>query len=139
MAERPVVVGVDGSEESLHALEFAFEEAAARGAGLVAVHVWHRLPSLLTGSGEADWVAARAHRRLAQALAGWREKYPGVAVRQDVVPGHPARMLACYSARADLVVIGRHSGPGTGPAVASVQHTLLNHARGPVAIVPAAR
>ena len=44
-----------------------------------------------------------------------------------------------YSARADLVVIGRHSGPGTGPAVASVQHTLLNHARGPVAIVPAAR
>ena len=45
-------------------------------------------------------------------------------------------MLACYSARADLVVIGRHSGPGTGPAVASVQHSLLNHARGPVAIVP---
>jgi hypothetical protein len=60
-------------------------------------------------------------------------------VRQDVVPGHPARMLACYSARADLEVIGRHSGPGAGPAVASVQHTLLNHARGPVAIVPAAR
>lgn len=136
---REVAVGVRDPDDATEALGFAFEEAAARGAGLVAVHAWHRLPSPLAGSDEADRVAARAGCRLDEALTGWREKYPGVAVRRDVVPGHPARMLACYSARADLVVIGRHDGPGTGPPVGSVQHTLLNHARGPVAIVPATR
>ena len=30
------------------------------------------------------------------------------------------------------VVIGRHGSPGIG----SIQHALLDHARGPVAIVP---
>ena len=69
---------------------------------------------------------------LSAALDRWREKYPDVRVRHDVIHGHPARMLANYSARADLVVIGRHGDPGIG----SVQHALLDHARGPVAVVP---
>lgn len=55
-----------------------------------------------------------------------------VRVRHDVIHGHPARVLANYSARADLVVIGRHGDPGIG----SVQHALLDHARGPVAVIP---
>ena len=52
-------------------------------------------------------------------------------------PAHPASVLASYSARADLVVIGRHGGPVTGPAVGAIQHSVLHHARGPVAVVPA--
>jgi nucleotide-binding universal stress UspA family protein len=51
------------------------------------------------------------------------------------VHGHPGRALVGLSARADLVVVGRHSdhqGPG------SVRHAVLNHAHGPVAIVPSA-
>jgi nucleotide-binding universal stress UspA family protein len=50
--------------------------------------------------------------------------------------GHPGRVLVGLSARADLVVIGRHArhpglqGPGT------VTHALLNHAHGPIATVP---
>ena len=51
---------------------------------------------------------------------------------------HPAHVLASYSARADLVVIGRHDGVGDHPAIGGIQHALLNHASGPVAIVPAA-
>jgi nucleotide-binding universal stress UspA family protein len=53
-------------------------------------------------------------------------------VRHDVIHGHPARILATYSTRADLVVIGRHGGRGVG----SIQHALLDHAHGPVAVVP---
>ena len=56
---------------------------------------------------------------------------------QDIVRGHPGRVLASYSARADLVVIGRHSESGAG-GVGSIQHPVLNHAHGPIAIVPAA-
>ncbi|HEY6315630.1 MAG TPA: universal stress protein [Streptosporangiaceae bacterium] len=65
-------------------------------------------------------------------MDGWREKYPDVRVRHDVIHDHPAHVLASYSARADLVVIGRHSGSGVG----SIQHALLDNVRGPVAVVP---
>jgi nucleotide-binding universal stress UspA family protein len=68
----------------------------------------------------------------------WRDKYPAVPVWQDVVHDHPAHVLAIYSARADLVVIGRHDGTGSRTAIGGIQHALLHHARGPVAIVPAA-
>jgi nucleotide-binding universal stress UspA family protein len=74
---------------------------------------------------------------IAAALAIWHDKYPAVNVRRDVIHGHPARVLASYSARADLVVLGRHRHPhGAGPGIGSVQHALLDHAHGPVAIIP---
>jgi nucleotide-binding universal stress UspA family protein len=82
-------------------------------------------------------ISAEADSHLTAMLAGWRDKYPAVRVRQDVVRGHPARVLASYSARADLVVLGRHGGYAGGSAgVGSVQHAVLNHAHGPVAIIP---
>lgn len=78
---------------------------------------------------------AEASSALARALEGWREKYPAIPVRQDVVNDHPAKVLACYSTRADLVMIGRHGVPGS-PAIGAIQHAVLNHAHGPVAVVP---
>jgi nucleotide-binding universal stress UspA family protein len=75
---------------------------------------------------------------LAFAFEDWQDKYPDVRVRQDVIRGHPGRVLASYSARADLVVLGRHGHPaGPGPGIGSVQHAVLDHAHGPVAVVPA--
>jgi nucleotide-binding universal stress UspA family protein len=71
-----------------------------------------------------------------QLLAGWRDKYPGVEVSQEVMHSHPGRALAGLSAQADLVILGRHSphhgvrGPG------AVTHAVLNHAQGPIATVP---
>jgi nucleotide-binding universal stress UspA family protein len=62
-----------------------------------------------------------------------------VRVRPDVIRGHPGRVLASYSARADLVVLGRHGPSGTGragPGIGSTLHAVLDHAHGPVAIVP---
>jgi nucleotide-binding universal stress UspA family protein len=54
-------------------------------------------------------------------------------VSQEVAHGHPGRALAGLSARADLVVIGRHSGH-QGPG--SVRHAVLSHTHGPVVIIP---
>ena len=45
-------------------------------------------------------------------------------------------MLASDSARADLVVVGRHNGTGSSLAIGGILPALLPHARGPVAIVP---
>jgi nucleotide-binding universal stress UspA family protein len=140
-ARRLVAIGVGDLDDCAASLAFAFEEAALRQASLLAIHAW---PAPQAGSSRAGILcpppalhvaAAGAARELALLLERWREKYPGVPVSQDVVHGHPGRALAGLSARADLVVIGRHPRlPGPG----SVRHAVLNHAHGPVAVVPPA-
>ena len=111
---REIVVGVRDPQGAGEALAFAFEEAALRGADLVAVHTWYWIPAppRIRGSrgsraeaGQSGAHLGQADRQLAAALAVWRDKYPAVNVRGDVIHGHPARVLASYSARADLVVL----------------------------------
>ena len=144
---REIAVGIRDPQDPGGALAFAFEEAALRGVDLVAVHTWHWIPaaSRFAGTNEAPdlrpddpaRISAEADRQLAAALAVWQDKYPAVNVRRDVVHGHPGRVLASYSARADLVVLGRHSHPeGVGPGIGSIQHAVLDHAHGPVAVIP---
>lgn len=144
---REVVVGIRDPDDTAAALGYAFEEAALRGATLVAVHSWnwsrcapgHHGDGVDAAgqSGDAEHTAHEAELNLSEVLATWRDKYPEVTVWQDVVHDHPAHVLASYCARADLVVIGRHDGTGSHPAIGGIQHALLSHARGPVAIVPA--
>ncbi len=130
---REVVVGVRDPLDATAALDFAFDEAALRGATLVVVHSWNSLPAPSWRPADAERLAAETDRSLAEALEPWRAKYPGVPVRHDVVHGHPARVLSAYAGRADLVVIGRHSH---GLAIGGIQHAVLSHAHGPIAIVP---
>jgi nucleotide-binding universal stress UspA family protein len=139
---RRIGVGIGDLDDCADSLTFAFEEATLRQASLIAVHAWHA-PS--TGTSRAGRAFTTSGRRLAdeqvareleEFLDSWRQKYPEVPVSQEVVPGHPARALVGLSARADLVVIGRHArhpslqGPGT------VRHAVLNHVHGTIAIVP---
>ena len=143
-SHRQVVVGIGDLDGCADSLTFAFEEAALRQASLMAVHSWHAPQSDISRAGQAftaqgaDTVEAEAASRLAAQLKDWRSKYPHVPVSQDVVHGHPGRTLVGLSARADLVVIGRHvrhsglQGPGT------VTHAVLNHAHGPIVTVPSA-
>jgi nucleotide-binding universal stress UspA family protein len=124
-----IVVGIGDPEDGDDALAFALEEAASRNAELVAVHAW-------SGADQPPPAEQQlAEQRLTEALGLWRDKYAGVPVRHEVVHGHPAAVLARCSARADLVVLGRNPGPD----VASIQHAVLDHAHGPVAIVPSGR
>jgi nucleotide-binding universal stress UspA family protein len=138
-ARRQVGIGIGGLEGNTAALTFAFEEAALRKASLVAVHAWHAPQGDISRAGIAMAEPARgameaaATRQLAALLEEWREKYPDVPVSHDVVHGHPGRILSGLSARADLVVLGRHAthhGPG------AVTHAVLNHAHGPIVTVP---
>lgn len=135
-----VVVGVRAAEDCDATLTFAFEEAALHSASLLAVHAWQADdPDLLPNEGPVPGShagQAGAARQLESLLDSWREKYPGVAVSQEVVHGHPGRALAGLSARAGLIVLGRHY-PHRGPG--RVIHAVLNHAHCPVATVPAPR
>jgi nucleotide-binding universal stress UspA family protein len=144
---REIAVGIRDPQDTGAALAFAFEEAALRGADLVAVHTWYWIPAVprVAATGEAPGlrpgdparISAEAGRLLEAALAAWHDKYPAVKVRRDVIHGHPARVLASYSARADLVILGRHGHPeGAGPGIGSIQHAVLDHSHGPVAIIP---
>jgi nucleotide-binding universal stress UspA family protein len=131
---REVVVGIQDAEQSSDALAFALEEARARGAELTVVHAWSWLHDDDPGHPAAD-ALARAAADLADALEPWCDKYPGVPIRSELVRGHPAWVLASYSARAQLVVLGRSAGLN-GRDLTSIQLTTIGHARGPIAIVP---
>jgi nucleotide-binding universal stress UspA family protein len=141
-ATRHVGVGIGDPARSSAALAFAFEEASLRKASLIAVHALD-MPSSKTGAGV--WALAspgrpaleeEAARQLDSVLADWRGKYPDVQVSHDFVQGHPGRALVGLSARADLVVLGRHTKHGALPGPGAVRHSVLNHAHGPVVTVP---
>jgi nucleotide-binding universal stress UspA family protein len=137
-----VGVGVGDLDTCGDALTFAFEEASLRHASLHVVHAWHTPQTEISRAGQAftppgpQAAATDAARHLSGLLDDWRAKYPDVPVSQEVVHGHPGRALVGLSARADLVVVGRHAKHPGLPGAGSVRHAVLNHAHGPVATVP---
>ncbi|MHA6781780.1 universal stress protein [Pseudonocardia saturnea] len=133
----PVVVGVDGSPTSESAVGFAYEAAASRRVGLVAVHVWSEtvadaeLAALLDQQAIEDG----EHRLLAERLAGWAEKFPDVVVERVVTRDGPAHALLAQASRAQLVVVGsRGRGEFAGLVLGSVSNALLHRAPCPVAV-----
>lgn len=133
---REIVVGIQDAGQSSDALAFALDEARARDAELTAIHAWSWFRDDLSHPDEQ--APAKASAKLADALDPWRDKYPGVRLRSEIVRGHPAWVLASYSACAELVVLGRSAADG-GRGLTSIQHAVLDHARGPIAIVPESR
>lgn len=132
-----VLVGIDGAPASDPAVGFAFEEAALRGAPLTAWHAWDRPPA--DGpAGASEWESTEA-RLLAEALAGWHDRYPDVVVRRRLVHARTRRALVAATERAQLVVVGtRGRGGVAGLLRGSVSQAVLHHAACPVAIVPPA-
>ncbi len=136
-----VVVGIDGSAASADAVEFAFEEAAAYGALLTALHAsWFVVQDGTYSSESASTLRAAVRERereLASAsLTRSRERHPEVEVREVVISAHPVEALSSASEGADLVVLGsRGRGGFTGLLLGSVGQGLLHSSRSPVAIV----
>ena len=125
---RRVGVGIRDAGSCQDALAFAFEEATQRHVTLTAVHAW-RGPT-----------AHAAQEAAAQQLTELLASYPGTQVHPEIVHGHPGRVLAGLSARADLTFLGGHAPHGAGPrGPGTVTHAVLNHAHGPVVTVPSSR
>jgi nucleotide-binding universal stress UspA family protein len=136
-----VAVGVDDSVTARLAVGFAFEEAASRGVGLVAVRAWQPPPvpwrtgarPLALDAGELETAERHA---LHEALEPWQRKYPAVPATARLWRGSPSHALVTESGQAQLVVVGsRGRGGFAGLLLVSVSQQLLHHAHCAVAVV----
>ncbi len=138
---RPVVVGVDGSDEGRAAIAFAAEVARGRNAPLHAVLVWDEGPLVRAAAGiplplDLDAVRARHHDLIAAAVEPVRSRHPELVVHTHLVDGRPAEQLVETSGGAQLLVVGsRGHGGFTGMLIGSVSAAVMGHARCPVAVV----
>jgi nucleotide-binding universal stress UspA family protein len=134
-ASTRVVVGVDGSDSSIGAVEFAFEYADWIGGSVTALHGW-RKPRAEGSATDLAHEIAGAERLLAEAVAGMCEKYPDIPVTLEAIPVTPARALADASGAAKLVVVGsRGRGAFATLLLGSVSSAVLHKATCPVAVV----
>ncbi|MEV0132118.1 universal stress protein [Dactylosporangium sp. NPDC050688] len=131
----PVVVGVDGSASAETALRLAFEAAAARGTGVVAVRAYVPPPAAVVPHEAAE---AAERTALESSLGGWRDRYPGVKLEAVVAAGRAAKVLIGMSHTAQLAVVGsRGHGGFTGLLLGSVGQQLMHYAECPVLIAHA--
>ncbi|MDR6978924.1 nucleotide-binding universal stress UspA family protein [Streptomyces sp. 3330] len=144
VAGHEIVVGQQGEpEDSAPALRFAFETAAARGAGVRAVRAWTLPPVFAYSPGslklldDAGGLEPYEKKALADALRPWRERFPDVPVVEHVEMGSAGQVLLSVSGRAQLMVVGRRAHrTAVGARIGSVAHGVLHHADCPVAVVP---
>jgi nucleotide-binding universal stress UspA family protein len=137
-----VVVGVDGSELSLAALDFAFAMADRRGWSVRAVHAWdipaYDVLAAPSGPPPIDVVELEAgeQRAFAESLAGLRERHPGVPVEERIVKGQSVRAILDAGEDAALIVLGtRGRGEFLGAVLGSVSQGVLHRAKVPVAVI----
>jgi nucleotide-binding universal stress UspA family protein len=135
----PVVIGVD-REPSEAALQQGFEEANARGTGVVVVHAFQLvvIPSMPTGgypvTEDAKVRQSVELEALHEVVEPWTAKYPDVAVEVLAIEGHPTEVLTRLSQRAQLVIVG-HRATGLGHiGLGAVAAQLLHHADCPVMV-----
>ena len=137
-----IVVGVDGSEHSRRALNWALQEARLRGASVEVLHAWH-IPYVAMNSGPGIFLVQddleEAARTLLHGLVRDADKSGLARPPEEVlVNGSPAQALIEKSEGADMLVVGsRGLGGFVGLVLGSVSHQVAHHARCPVVIIPA--
>ncbi len=137
-----MVVGVDGSEEALHALRWAVDLARAVGATIEVVTAYHYTP---VGMG-SPWVppVPMTTQHDMQAVAAdvlddavERADAADVVVERTVAEGSAAMRLRDRAADADLLVVGsRGHGGFAGLLLGSVSRKCLVHPTAPVVVIP---
>ncbi|MER6208777.1 universal stress protein [Streptomyces sp. NPDC001642] len=137
---RPVVLGLDAEGPADAVIEFAFAEAARRGASLRVVYGWSLPPYYAYGfaldAGLHDELSQEKTGSLTEALRPWRQKHPDIEVFLEPRVGSAADHLVDASREASLVVIGRRiRRGGPGAHIGPVAHGVLHHATAPVAVV----
>ncbi|GAA2348548.1 universal stress protein [Streptomyces kunmingensis] len=137
--EHRLTVGIDGSEPSLQALDWAVDEAVRRDCELRIVHAsrWERYetrkPSLAL---HRSAVRQYAEHLVAQAVERACRRAPQLTVTSQVVPQDPADALVEESRDAGALIVGsRGHGTLTGLLLGSVSLPVAAHGECPVIVV----
>lgn len=137
--ERPIVVGVDGSEAGLEAADWAADEAVRHGRRLrlVCAMTWDPYeavtPPVTAGSGGSEEAAQEI---LAEASERVAARQPTVDVTTEVSLGEPVTTLTAEAREAYLVVTGsRGRGPLTRMLLGTVSLGVAARASCPVVVV----
>jgi nucleotide-binding universal stress UspA family protein len=142
-----VIVGIDGSHSSSHALDWAMAEAALRNADLTVITVNSVLASQWTGQPIAypgdeekvEEIRKSAQDAVDKATAALGDEQPK-SVTVVAVSGFPAKTLIDTSVSADLMVVGSRGGGGFGELfLGSICSQVVHHAKCPVVVVPTGR
>ncbi|MFH8476723.1 universal stress protein [Streptomyces sp. NPDC018000] len=137
----PVVVGVDGSDGSLRALDWAAAEAARSGLPLRVVHasLWERYEGRRpTFDTERPTEQILAEQLVAAAQERAQRLGPEMRVATSVQPEDPVAALVRESHEAALVVLGsRGRGRIAGMLLGSVSLALAARSHCPVVVVQA--
>jgi len=135
-----IVVGIDGSEQSQRALEWAAAEARVRGAKLRVVHAW--LEVFISGYFAAPAVYERevveqaAQEELDKAVAAIPAGSPELTIEPVLVHGQPEAVLLAEAGDASMLVVGSRGRGGFAELVlGSVSYRVIHHARCPVVVI----
>ena len=136
---KKIVVGVDGSAASLHALEWTYNEALVSGAELTAVHGWvYPYSGPRTSVSEPrTQMQLDAMEELKASLESLGPRLAGgsLHVHARLIEQSPADALLEESADADLVVVGSRGRGVLRSLLGSVSRTVVQHATCPVAVI----
>ena len=139
-AQRPIVVGIDGSAASLAGVKVAAREAALRGLPLRVVHAdsWHAHPAWVdTDPSGPLAVDLRADpEQIVKEGVEYAISVAATPVGGEVIPGEPGPVLTAESRTATMVVVS-HRGAGgfLGLRLGSVAIAVAAHARCPVLVI----
>ncbi|WNM32139.1 universal stress protein [Streptomyces sp. Li-HN-5-11] len=135
----PIVVGVDGSEPSLRAVDWAADEAALRRAPLRLVYasLWERYEgALLAQELDKPLEEVMAQDVVGAARQRARRRQPGVKVTTGVLAAEPDYGLVRESCTALAMVLGCRGRGGIAEALlGSVSLAVAGHAQCPVIVL----
>ena len=137
-SEGRIVVGVDGSPNSVRALSWAAHQAELTGAKLAVITTWEWPMSYGTALPfPSDWdPSADVWKALREAVEPVQKQHPGVEIDLTVVGGHPAPVLVEASQGAQLLVVGsRGHGEFVGMLLGSVSEHCVTNAHCPVLVL----
>ena len=138
-----IVVGLTSpAQADDELLSAAFAEADRHHAELAVVHAWQpQSPypdAVASARHDPGWLPGEA-ALVEERLTALRHAFPGVQLRVDVVRGTAADALVAASAEGSLVMLSRSRVRGPARALGPTARAVLQRARCPVELVPAAR
>lgn len=130
-----VIVGYDGSDFSVQALDWAMDEAELGKAPLTIVHTW-QWPYADVGAEAKDHLRRAAQHVLWHGAECVRASSSITEVQSDLYEGPAGPRLVGLSRQARLVVVGsRGMSPISSAVVGSVARHVAEHAYCPVIVV----